>query len=596
MVRFTFQPALVTALSLLAILANAQDKPVPLFGEGGGDHVKLLWVPKSWPQGLTGFDVQRRTVNGDQRGDWMPVNRSPVVPELSRAKDLTNVESDPAALERLRSKINGYIATNKARETNRQDYLRRLSTDPDAVKGLYIPIALDYDFALLNGFGLVDRNPPAAEGCEYGLFFILNEQRQPQPADVFFWKYGERQTPVLPLEMKILKTGKPTQLEVRWTFDYREYVAKNINGFNLYRRSGTGSFQQLNNTPAWSTSAADAGQLSFLDENVQPGAAYTYALSPLSLFGTEGQRREAVFDPSKLPGNVEPPVLRAVEEEAAGMPGVRFEWDFQVASQQFIRGFTLQRRENVEQPYRNVSALLPPLNRAAGDTPPRAGDYYLYRLSVEDDFGLNLVSNEVLLYYDPQAPPPPPTGLKAEFEKEGQRQFVRLTWDAQPPGDTLTTGYRLYSNFPPDERLLLEGSIPAITGNSYRYEVFSVKSARYLFAVSAVSGRRAESALSNVATVVTPSQKIPNTNLWPFSVAGNRITLNWEYDAPPDLAGFRLFQDGQLVAGENQLGPAARQWVSPPLEGKKAYTFELQAVTTYGVTSRMSEGRTIATE
>ena len=579
---------------LLGASASAQDKPIQLFGEGNGDYVKLLWVPKSWPQGLTAFQVQRRTVSGNQRGDWTPVNPTPIVPELSGSKDLTNVESDPAALARLRSKLDNFLSTGKARETSRQAYLQKLSSDPNAVKGLYLPIALDYDFALLNGFGLVDRNVPAAGGYEYGLFLVLGDQRQDQPADVFSWQYGSRASLDLPVELKFLTTGTPARLEVRWEFDYQTYLARNVNGFNLYRRSAGGSFQKLNESPVWAATEGAVSQLSFFDENVQPNTVYTYAVAPLSLFGTEGQRQEAVFDPSKLPGKVEPPVLRAVEQ-ASGTPGIQFEWDFSVASQNFIQGFVLQRRANVEASYVNVSALVPPTGRTAADTPPRTGEFYLYRLRVLDDFGLNLFSNELLLYYDPQIPPPAPTGLRGEFEKDGSRQFVRLTWNAKSPDDQLTAGYQLHSNFPPDERLILEGNISLITGNSYRYEIFSAKSAVYLFAVSAVSARKAESGLSNVARIVTPSQKIPNTNIWPFSVSGNRITLNWEYDAPPDLAGFRIFQDDVQVAGENQLGPSARQWVSPPLAFGAAYRFELQAVTSSGVTSKKSIARTVTT-
>ncbi|MBK9017120.1 MAG: hypothetical protein IPM82_25390 [Saprospiraceae bacterium] len=586
---------LLLLASLFATIATAQDKPIQLFGEGGGDHVKLLWVPKSWPPGVTGFQVQRRTVSGDQRGAWAIVNATPIVPELSRSKDLTNVESDQTALARLRGKLDNYFTTNKSQETSRQSYLQKLSSDPNAVKGLYLPFALDYDFALLNGFGLVDRNIPAADSYEYGLFLMLGTQRQATPTDVFFWKYGTRPNLNLPIDLKILTAGSPSRLEIRWNFDYQTYLAQNLNGFNLYRRSGTGGFQKLNETPIWASTQDNTSQLSFFDENVQPNTAYTYAVAPLSLFGTEGQRQEVLFDPSKLPPDkVEPPMLRIVEQ-ATGNTGIRFEWDFLTASQKFIRGFVLQRRENVEAAYADVSQQLPASARAATDTPPKQGEYYLYRLRVVDDFGGNLFSNELLVFYDPQVPPPAPTGLRGEFEKEGNRQFIRLSWNPKSQGDTLTTGYWLYSNFPPSERLILEGNIPTITANGYRYEIFSAKSEAYQFAVSAVGARTVESGLSNVVRVVTPSQIIPNTNIWPFSVNGNRITLNWAYDAPPDLAGFRIFQDGTQVAGEAQLGASARQWVSPPLAFNATYNFELQAVTTTGVVSKKSIARTITT-
>lgn len=586
---------LILLAGLFTAVAAAQAPPVELFGEGGDGLVKLLWVPRSWPEGLTAFQVQRRALSGNRRGGWTPVNDTPIFPELSRAKDLSNVESGPAALERLQEKLEGHLSAGSTREVPRQEYLRQLSSDPEAVKGLYLPIALDYDFALLNGFGLVDRGLPPAEGYEYGLFLIFGAQRQEQPVDTFSWQYGAPPNLSLPVELETHTTGTPSRLEIRWTFDYQAYLSKNLNGFNLYRQSGAGSFQKLNETPIWAAAEGDTARLSFFDENVQPNTAYTYALAPLSLFGSEGPRQEVVYDPSELPGEIEPPALQ-VAARPAGSPGISFEWGFSAAAQSFIRGFVLQRRENVEAPYEDASALLPPPARAAEDVPPRPGEYYFYRLRVVEDHGLNLFSNELLLFYDPQIPPPPPTGLRGSYETEGQQQFIRLEWDPAPPEDTLTAGYRLYSNFPPDERLLLEGNISPITGNSYLYEISSLKSAVYRFAVSAVSKNRAESGLSDTIQVVTPSRKLPNPNIWPFTVEGNRITLNWEYEALPGLAGFRIFQDGELAADENQLGPSARQWASPPLEFDTSYQFELQAVTDTGLTSRMSIARTIRTE
>lgn len=580
---------------LFAATAAAQGPAVELFGEGGDGLVKLLWVPRSWPEGLTAFQVQRRALSENRTGGWTPVNDTPIFPELSRSKDLSNVESSPAALERLQEKLEGHLGAGRTREVSRQEYLRQLSSGPDAVKGLYLPIALDYDFALLNGFGLVDRGLPPADGYEYGLFLIFGGQRQEQPIDTFSWQYGAAPDLSLPLELEAHTGGTPSRLEIRWAFDHQAYLSKNLNGFNLYRQSRAGSFQKLNETPIWATTEGDTARLSFFDENVQPNTAYTYALAPLSLFGSEGPRQEVVYDPSELPGEIAPPVLR-VAARPAGSPGISFEWDFSGAAQAFIRGFVLQRRENVDAPYEGASALLPPPARAAEDVPPGPGEYYFYRLRVVDEHGLNLFSNELLLYYEPQIPPPPPTGLRGSYETEGQQQFIRLEWDPAPPEDTLTAGYRLYSNFPPDERLLLEGNIPLITGNSYRYEISSLKSAAYRFAVSAVSESRAESEPSGAIRIVTPSRKLPNPNIWPFTVEGNRITLNWQYDAPPDLAGFRIFQDGELVADENQLGPAARQWASPPLEFDTSYQFELQAATDAGLRSRMSIARTIRTE
>jgi hypothetical protein len=589
---------LLLACSLAASAQALAQQPIVFLGEGGsergGNVLRLLWIPKDWQPDWASFQVKSRIVDGGERGEWAPVNRTPISPALARSKDLHNVETDPDALSRLEQKLEKWLAAGKVKEMSREEYLRKLASDPDAVKGLYLPLALDYDFALLNGFGMVVRQFGTGAKFEFGLF-IKKQNGEEQLAGTYEWQHGTPPNLDLPIELKIVTTGNPSSLEVRWDFDYQTYLAKNLNGFNIYRRNGAGNFQKLNENPIWAATQGNTSQLSFYDKNVKPNTAYTYAIAPLSLFGTEGRRQEVAFDPSKLPGKVEPPMLRT-NEQATGTPGIRFAWDFAVASQKFIRGFTLQRRPNVEAAYGDVSALLPPTDRAAVDTPPRQGEYYIYRLKVQDDFGMNLFSNELLIFYDPQMPPPTPTGLRGEYEKEGSRQFIQLDWDAKSPDDHVTAGYRLYSNFPPSEQLILEGNIPLITGNSYRYEVFGTKSEAYQFAVSAVSDRKAESERSNVVQVFTLTHKLPNTNIWPFKVSGNRITLQWEYDAPPDLAGFRIFQDGKQVADEGQLKASTRQWVSPPLAFNTTYIFELQAVSTSRVTSKKSVPRTITTD
>ncbi len=579
------------AILVIAIPAWPQD--FDFFGEGHADHVKLLWVPKNWPSGLSAFQVKRRPILNNQKGAWTNVNATPVFPEMSRAKDLGNVDSDPARQNRLRNKLEGFLSSGKAKEISRQSYLQKLSSDKDAVKGLYIPIALDYDFALLNGFALVDRNPPSSQAFEYGLFLIIGNSEQGQPVGTFDWNYGDGPDLDMAVDLKIYPVGGSSELEARWTFDYNIYKNKNINGFNIYRQQGNGAFAKLNEAPLWATTTSTASQLSFFDDTAQPFTVYTYAVAPQSLFGTEGPRTEAVFNPADQPVGVLPPALQVSPQNTDSQPEILFEWDFDSQKQSFIRGFVLQRRMNIEDAYENVSPDLPPSARSFSDTPPTEGEYYLYQLKVLDDFDLNLSSNELLLFYQPMIPPPVPTGLTGVYEKSGNQQIIHLRWDANT--GTATAGYQIYSNFPPDEDLLMEGNIPLITTNNYRYEITGSKSELYRFAISAVSESGAESSLSNIAEVTTASAKLPNTNIWPFSVNGNQITLNWEYDAPPDLAGFRVFQDDVLVADENVLDKNQREWTSPPLEYNATYNFVLQAVTVNGVESRKSIARTITT-
>ncbi len=572
-------------LHIWAITANAQTPKYNLMGEGNGNTVKLFWLPNQWEKNVIGFDVQRRAINNGKAGNWVTVNSKRILPESDPDKNLEAVEPNEAERQKLRTKLQMRIANGNAKIIPYKDYLDKLRNDTAAIKALLLPFSLDYDFALVNGFGLVDRNIPQAQEYEYGLFPAYSgNANNATPVATFKWKYGAKPNIQADAKLSFKSSAKQRFLQLQAQVNMQQYKQNQVAGFNIYRKAAAeNTYMQINKNGL--IFPGKNGELNFYDEAFSANTLYAYAFAPVSYFGTEGARTEIIYDPAKQPKDVTPPVLRNVALPA-NAKGVAFAWDYAKADESEITGFVLERMTDAKKGYEAVSANISPAERNYTDNKNLANKtYYKYRLKLQTKSSQPVYSNEILLFYQTETPPPAPKNLSGKWLKENGKYYIQLSWDNKAATDTLTTGYRLYTSFPPDTALFWEGNIPLIKTNNYKYEIVYAKASKYRFAVSAINKNKDESPLSKTVEVLAPTAMMPNIKIWPFTVEQNVVTLNWKYEDLADLKSFIIYQDGKPVA---TLGKEARSWKSPKLEAGKNYTYELQAVSAYGAESNRS--------
>jgi fibronectin type 3 domain-containing protein len=577
-------------LFLLPATTWAQKEEIKLFGEGNIREVKLLWIPSTFAPGMQGYEVRRREVNGNQKGEWKTLNASVIVPSVDPLKDLSNVDSDPENRGRLKAKLEKNIADKKLKPISSTEFIGKLQKDPEAAKGLAIGFALDYDMALLSGFGFIDRNVPPAMAYEYGLFVVGDGKASAEPLTVYKWQYGT--TPDLHLDFKIIPgvLAKSRQVELKWKFNSGDFRKKEIKGFNVYRNGADGKFRLLNPEPVMVQLKGDSSEAFFYDREAEAGRNYTYSIATLSLLETEGPRVHLEYQAAMFMNeNIPPPVITEVKGTTLKPAGVMVSWTFDKASESKISGFYVQ-RSDLPEGYKNVSKLLPATQRTYTDISGMANrSYFKYRVVAVDKKQQEYFSNENIIYQETEMPPPQPRNLRGAWKKENGRYFIDLQWDGKKAGDTLTSGYRLYANFPPSKELTYKASIPLITENNYRYEVFNLASATYKFRISAVNPYGTHSELSDTLTVYAPSQHLDNISFRTVKGDSDRVMLSWEYDKEiKDLAGFRIFRDGKLVADEKTLTARERQWTDRQVEKGVSYVYEIQAVSMYGIESRRS--------
>lgn len=151
---------------------------------------------------------------------------------------------------------------------------------------------------------------------------------------------------------------------------------------------------------------------------------------------------------------------------------------------------------------------------------------------------------------------PTPKNLKAELIGEGKDRYIELTWNQKQPGDTLTESYYVFRNFPPDDRLLLDGYINRLNTTTCRIEIKKPYAAVYRYAVKAVAyyPYEHESVLSDTVEVMAPSVKLPLPYQAAASISGGVLKVSWEYDDILDLKGFvvEVGKDAFQVSKDNR--------------------------------------------
>ncbi|MDP1726657.1 MAG: hypothetical protein Q8M15_07725 [Bacteroidota bacterium] len=580
----------IIQIVLIMLVSNkllSQNETVQLIGESAdGKTVKMIWFFKTWNKNTIGFDIKRRTINSLQISAWEKLNNSPIVPEIALNKNLFNTGVSDNESQRLKLKLGKLITTKKTKEIHNKDYLMRLSNDPSALQGLSFAIALDYDFALLNGFAFIDQTAIAGNNYEYGLFLIEANQTANEPVSVFSWMYGTKSLLEPDIEISGRKYGKTGKVELNWFVNTDKMKTVHVAGFNIYKKI-TGQWIRQNSYPL-NSKTSQAGKYVWFDTTAIKNEIILYAVALQSIFNNEGEKVEYFFNPSEYPAEYKTPVLDKIILSGENYKsGFNINWSFASEQEKFIKGFVIE-KSNLPYSFQKVTDIIPAKIRSYTDStysPPASYIGFRVKVIYSDETQLN--SNEKLIYFLPEIRPPTPMNLKIKWTHNEKKLYADLSWDPKRTDDTLTDYYLLYATNPVNEQFMQAGSLPIKT-NTYRYEINYPFANPYKFCVSAVSVYKSEGALSDTVRSISPSQKLPYISINNLSLDSNRVLINWDYPEIWDLKGFRIFQNGNMVASEFQLNKTNRTFKTPGLKLGASYQFMIQAVSENGIISELS--------
>jgi hypothetical protein len=488
----------------------------------------------------------------------------------------------------LKDKLNRMIAAKTIREIGHAAYIERLKNDEQALQGLSFMIALDYDIALINGFGFTDRSAPGGKTIEYGIYRQGTEKLIAKGTII----PGVRPDLDLVKDITAKKTARTDMLQLVWTVEATRLQAANVAGFNIYRNS-----ERLNRTPVMSAIDKTLSQFTWFDSSAMVTQKVSYTVAPVTMFGIEGKGKSFEHDPTLFPTEylqAEVTDIKPLREDYT--TGVRVAWDFPKESQHFLKGFMVY-KSNMPAGYEPISGMISSSSRNFTDVSPSPmGSYIKYQVKAVYKDEIVTGSGEKIFYYFPVARPPKPTNVRGRWQKKEGKFFVNLDWDGRSAGDTLTAYYQLYASSPVNDVFYLQSGVPPIRSSHYSYELYYGESVRYRFAVAGVSKHGVESELSDTITVSAPSLRLPFPVLTHLTLDSNRVRIRWSFPKIWDLKGFRIFQNGNMVASEYQIGKGTREFTTPPLKWKTYYRFTIQAVTDNGVESGKSVDQTIFIE
>jgi len=186
---------------------------------------------------------------------------------------------------------------------------------------------------------------------------------------------------------------------------------------------------------------------------------------------------------------------------------------------------------------------------------------------------------------------PSPTNLQTDFITENDTNYIVIQWNEVSVKER-NVGYNVFINFPPEEKLFLNGQAGVVWKEIYKIPIFKKTSQTFRIAVCSIVNfpEVVRSEMSEIVEISTPTTELPLLQLSNFSSSGKSIKLEWNYtDEIPDLNGFELIVNGEVQS----FADADQRSISYEFEEADNYEIFLQAVTNNGVRSNKTQMRRV---
>jgi hypothetical protein len=470
--------AAVLGVALIGLSACAEKLPAnwaTLRGERAEDGVRLLWELTAWPSGVTGFAIRWRDP-GEGSGAWQALSPQTIEPGIARAKNLENVEPNVRDREALQAELVRRLESGNAREVSAPDFIATVRDEPEKLEALKREMRQDFRRALLIGLGAIDRGVRSDVVREYGLFPVRSGDRiDAEPAATFLanvFAPGDGRLQVR--ELAVEPRGQGTIISWRVQTSALDLYA--IGSFRVLR----GSDLIAAAPPGWARVEDGWSSFTFADQSADSSRSWTYAIEPVSVFGTPMRgRTEFVFRPEPAGA------LRPARVTASRVPGgVSVSWQAASGRDSAITGFVVQRVVLPDGASVQISPALPPGARSFVDTGARSGASYLY-LVASVARGAQHFSAPAAFENVDLAAPPAPDSLRAEVLNVSGRSYIRSRW-SPAPAEAGIDGYAVFADKITEGRVSRQVSIPLVRGGEYELEVAPLRTRKYTVGVAAV--------------------------------------------------------------------------------------------------------------
>jgi uncharacterized protein len=399
---------------------------------------------------------------------------------------------------------------------------------------------MSFEASLLAGWAWVDNDIRPNEKYLYRLTTAVPvAMAKPDTAGVFIGAGNYERLPAVQ-EMQAQFGNQVVML----SWDYNR-VASYYTSFFVERSEDDGkTFRRLSDVPVANLNEGEkhhAKRMYLTDTLRSNNITYQYRVRGINPFGETGPPSDIVKGKGV---NLLPfvPGIQSAWVDGKGMLQVR--WEFDEKANVLIKGFRLNKADHAEGPYKVwVDSITATKRTLQIKNPVESSGYFTLTAMAKE--GECRTSFPVLVQPVDSVPPAVPAGLQAVIDSNG---VVTLTWNKNSERDLM--GYKVYRAMRKDEE-----PVPLVDSvwykNGFRDKLsLKLLNKKVYYAVTALDKRFNQSVLSALVEVKKPDVIPPSSAvITRYTVAGNKVTLNWINSVDEDIAEHLLYRKGAVDTG-----------------------------------------------
>lgn len=506
----------------------------------------------------------------------MTLTQDPVVPSADSTRDFSlQGVSDTYLTQELMPAYRRFLVEGMISPLNQTEMHQILKQNNGLGSGDRLRMKDDFLLALVLGFASLDVSAEENQSYVYALHAVRNDGSiDSEPLDRF--TLGD----LLPLTLDITFSITGKSVTMNWELPAKEFKMRSLTGFRILRSLPdlSASVTILSQPLAASLNQNDTLHYRYSDHSADPTTDYRYSIIPQDVFQQTGTPAEAYYFAEHYK-TLQKPVIRMVN--LVDETDMQVYWQINEEDSALIRGFVVEVSPDANKSIATlVSDTLPPDMRYFTDvTPKRYGEAYFYHLTTIGKYGQVIGSDPEAFYYLGLVKPPPVSKLSAKPARLDGKTFVQLRWNSKDPGDTITEGYRLYTDELIPDSFLQITSIPLITSPEFLFPITTQGGRVYRFRVAAAS-KQGKTGLPAEVSLQIGTLRLPMVSKISGELLKNgSILLRWNYPFYPDLKGFHLYQNNKEIAGTDKISGDMRSYllVNPQIPDNGELVFQLVA-------------------
>ena len=216
-------------ISHINIALSLESNNIEMLSIVESKKVILRWSLNKWPKELMGFIVKKRFINNNADNKWQTLNT--IIPDDSVDKDWSIIDKNLSSQKSLKKSLESMIKSNQYVKYQKGTFVKRLAQMKDSeIMELKNNIINSPDYALMFGFGLIDRDFSKTGNYEYGLFQIISDNEQNIPAATVKCRLKS----IIDQWLQLYGVYKNGIVQLRWTI--KDFWPENTYGFMIKKK------------------------------------------------------------------------------------------------------------------------------------------------------------------------------------------------------------------------------------------------------------------------------------------------------------------------------------------------------------------------